>query len=250
MKLHEGNFNKMFLITGDGGRELVAKIPNPNVGQTHFTTASEVATMDHVRHVLGIPAPLVYGWSSYIDNPVNAEYILMERSEGVELGKAWHDIPWTERYEVVKSLAGYEKAFVSANLSMYGSLYYAKYLLNLSPSQFISSVESTEEGEAFVVGPTTNVPCPLSFTPEEREVQWRLTKSWYEGVDLMNEVLDGIRMYKGWDGWVNHDNYEVYKGAIGAVSGGVSGAVWEDRGGEEGMDGSVAVSGQDGCGEG
>src|SRR5690348_16121489 len=28
------------------GRELIAKLPNPNAGRQHFTTASEVATMD------------------------------------------------------------------------------------------------------------------------------------------------------------------------------------------------------------
>jgi hypothetical protein len=32
----------------DDGRQVVAKIPNPNAGRPHFTTASEVATMDFV----------------------------------------------------------------------------------------------------------------------------------------------------------------------------------------------------------
>jgi hypothetical protein len=47
-KLPEGNFNKVFLITIDDGRELIAKLPNPNAGRPHFTTASEAATMDYV----------------------------------------------------------------------------------------------------------------------------------------------------------------------------------------------------------
>jgi hypothetical protein len=47
-KLPEGNFSKVFLITMDDGRELIAKIPNPNAGQPHLTTASEAATMDYV----------------------------------------------------------------------------------------------------------------------------------------------------------------------------------------------------------
>ena len=47
-KLPEGNFNKVFSITTDNDRELIAKIPNPNAGRPHFTTASEVATMDYV----------------------------------------------------------------------------------------------------------------------------------------------------------------------------------------------------------
>ena len=41
-------FNKAFLMFMDDGREVVAKVPNPNAGIPHFTTASEVATMDFV----------------------------------------------------------------------------------------------------------------------------------------------------------------------------------------------------------
>lgn len=32
------------------GNEVIAKVPNPNAGRPHFTTASEVATMDFVRY--------------------------------------------------------------------------------------------------------------------------------------------------------------------------------------------------------
>lgn len=48
-KLPEGNFNKAFLATMRDGQQLVVKIPNPNAGPIHHTTASEVATMDYVR---------------------------------------------------------------------------------------------------------------------------------------------------------------------------------------------------------
>ncbi|KAG4439211.1 hypothetical protein IFR05_005302 [Cadophora sp. M221] len=66
-------------------------------------------------------------------------------------------MPWEERLEVIRTLVGYEKAFVSANLPMYGSLYYAKDLPSPSPSQLLDSVNSINKGEeAFVVGPTTN----------------------------------------------------------------------------------------------
>lgn len=80
----------------------------------------------------------------------------MERSEGVELGKIWHDVPWEEKLEIVRTLVGYEKAFVSASFPMYGSLYHAKDLPSPSPSQFLDSVNSIGKEEAFVVGPTTN----------------------------------------------------------------------------------------------
>lgn len=32
----------------DTGKEVIGKVPNPNAGIEHYTTASEVATMDFV----------------------------------------------------------------------------------------------------------------------------------------------------------------------------------------------------------
>jgi hypothetical protein len=97
------------------------------------------------RDVLGIPAPRVYGWSSSTKNPVGAEYILMERSRGVELGKLWPAMSWEDRLEVVRTLLGYDKALASANLPMYGSLYYAKDLICPSPRQCFGSTDSLNE---------------------------------------------------------------------------------------------------------
>ena len=47
-KYAEGMYNKAFLLTMDNGVQVVAKLPNPNAGRPHFTTASEVATMEYV----------------------------------------------------------------------------------------------------------------------------------------------------------------------------------------------------------
>lgn len=48
-KFPDGMYNKAMLLTMDNGAQVVAKVPNPNAGVPHFTTASEVATMDFVR---------------------------------------------------------------------------------------------------------------------------------------------------------------------------------------------------------
>ena len=48
-KYPDGMFNKAYLMSMDNGQEVVAKVPNPNAGMPHFTTASEVATMNFVR---------------------------------------------------------------------------------------------------------------------------------------------------------------------------------------------------------
>jgi hypothetical protein len=49
-KYPDGMFNKALLLTMEDGTQVVAKIPNPNAGLPHFTTASEVATMEFVCH--------------------------------------------------------------------------------------------------------------------------------------------------------------------------------------------------------
>lgn len=50
-KFPDGMFNKTFLFTMDNGAQVVGKVPNPNAGRPHYTTASEVATMDFVRMI-------------------------------------------------------------------------------------------------------------------------------------------------------------------------------------------------------
>jgi hypothetical protein len=49
-KIPEGNSNKVFVATMQDGKQLIIKIPNPNSGPAHYTTASEVATMQFVRN--------------------------------------------------------------------------------------------------------------------------------------------------------------------------------------------------------
>ncbi|KAI1960268.1 Phosphotransferase enzyme [Ophidiomyces ophidiicola] len=65
------------------GSQLVARVPNPNSGLPHYTTASEVATMDFTRSELDIPVPKVLAWHSRAaENQVGAEYIIMEKAAG------------------------------------------------------------------------------------------------------------------------------------------------------------------------
>ncbi len=48
-KCPDGLYNKAYIFRMDDGREVIGKVPNPNAGIPHYTTASEVATMDFVR---------------------------------------------------------------------------------------------------------------------------------------------------------------------------------------------------------
>ena len=57
-KSPDGMFNKSFLFTMQDGSQVVGKVPDPNAGRAHYTTASEVATMDFVESL--VPASYFY----------------------------------------------------------------------------------------------------------------------------------------------------------------------------------------------
>ncbi|KAJ5102220.1 hypothetical protein NUU61_004442 [Penicillium alfredii] len=88
-KLAEGGFNKIFLLATDDGREDIARIPIPIAGSPHYTTAREVATINFLRNVFGLPVPRILAYSTSSNNSVGAEYIIMERVQGESLASRW-----------------------------------------------------------------------------------------------------------------------------------------------------------------
>src|ERR1700733_777589 len=64
-KYPDGMFNKTFLFTMNNGTQVAGKVPNPNAGRPHFTTASEVATIDFACS----PIPDQYESDSVIAGP-------------------------------------------------------------------------------------------------------------------------------------------------------------------------------------
>ncbi|KAF2822687.1 phosphotransferase enzyme family protein [Ophiobolus disseminans] len=132
VKFSDGLFNKAFLMSMDNGQEIVAKVLNPNAGMAHFTTASEVGTMDFVklwraRRVLDTPVPRVHTWNSHAQShPVGAEFIIMEKTEGVPLSLVWDKIELDQRLNVLLDLVSIQKRWLSVSFSHYGGLYYAK----------------------------------------------------------------------------------------------------------------------------
>ena len=61
---YRGSYNKVSALNFDNGVEAIARIPTALAGAPFFTTASEVATLEFVREVLGIRAPRVFAWSA------------------------------------------------------------------------------------------------------------------------------------------------------------------------------------------
>jgi len=80
----------------------------------------------------------------------------MKRSTGIELDKVWDDMHGQQKHEVLMALFDYEKALCSADMPMYGSLYYPEDLPSSISSQKLESTMLTGEKKPFAVGPTTN----------------------------------------------------------------------------------------------
>ncbi|KAJ5491661.1 kinase-like domain-containing protein [Penicillium diatomitis] len=145
-KLAEGGFNKVFILRAKHGREVIARIPTPIAGPAHYTTASEVATMGFLRAVLKLPVPEVFAYSTTSDNPVGAEYILMERVEGESLSSRWLSLTTDEVKDIMTQIADMERKIFDFRFPAYGSLYYKK---DLDGETQIPIVED------FVIGPVS-----------------------------------------------------------------------------------------------
>ncbi|KAL4934905.1 hypothetical protein BDV06DRAFT_229316 [Aspergillus oleicola] len=133
-KYPDGMFNKAFLMSMKDGQEVIAKIPNPIAGIPHFTTASEVATMDFRPEILDTTAPRIYTWNSQAKtHPVGAEFI---------------------KLQVLLALIRLQKQWLSVSFSHYSSLYYTEDVQPPSGSHFIKDGMIVRDSE-FAIGPDT-----------------------------------------------------------------------------------------------
>ncbi|KAF8834547.1 hypothetical protein BDN67DRAFT_992640 [Paxillus ammoniavirescens] len=124
IKLNE-SINRVFLLRFDSGHEAIVRFPTPLAGPPHFTTASEVATIDFLRRRLGFSIPRVLAWSSRAEGTdVGAEFILMEKASGCLLSDVWGDLPRREQGMFAKTLGEWERQLLELKFTHYGSLYY------------------------------------------------------------------------------------------------------------------------------
>lgn len=110
------------------GFQLIARLPYPMTQPKRLAVASEVATTDLVRSH-GLPVPQVYGYSTDADNPVGAEYILMEKSRGKVLGDVWFMLSHKDRIKVLSGIAKHEAKLFDLDLPASGSVYFEEDLL-------------------------------------------------------------------------------------------------------------------------
>ncbi|KAL4965976.1 phosphotransferase enzyme family protein [Aspergillus stella-maris] len=154
-KYPDSMLSKVYLLCMNDGRQVFAKVPNSNAGVSHYTTASEVATMDFARNVMDTPVPRVHTWNSRAElHPVSAEFIIMDKVEGVQLSQVWDTIKLPEKLQVLLALTRLQTRWLSVSFSHYGSLYYAGDTDPLPGSYYVKGKTVTRDSK-FTLGPAT-----------------------------------------------------------------------------------------------
>lgn len=120
-KLGEGGFNRVFDLVSEDVFESIAKILYHSAVPKYFATASEAATLTYLRKK-GIPVPRVYGYCANAENPVGAEYILMEKAQGTSLQDTWHTLKDKEIAKLVYSYVQMEQKLFKLPFSATGKL--------------------------------------------------------------------------------------------------------------------------------
>ncbi|KAF2128324.1 kinase-like protein [Dothidotthia symphoricarpi CBS 119687] len=152
-KLTEGGFNRVFVLTCEDGFELIAKIPYHIACPEYYATASEVATLAFLR-AKGIPVPEVYGYAATKENPVGAEYILMEKASGVCLASRWAELQDVEIRRLAHSFVELEVVFSGIPFGATGSLYFKKDIpSHLQAPLYVEGHVVQEADEQFCIGP-------------------------------------------------------------------------------------------------
>lgn len=143
----------MLQATFHDGYAVIARLPYSTTAPRRLAVASEAATLD-VLHSRGIPVPKVLGYSPDTTNPVGAEYILLEKLEGVPLSNQWFTMDNKSRVKIMRQIIGLEKQFMTISFPASGSLYYRRDIEASQPTIPLSGQSSLPLFDQVVVGPT------------------------------------------------------------------------------------------------
>ncbi|KKY20696.1 putative phosphotransferase family protein [Phaeomoniella chlamydospora] len=192
MKYREGEYNKVFLLTMDNGAEVVAKVPNLNAGPAHYTTASEVATMNYLREVLDVPVPRVLAWSSNSSNSVQSEFIIMEKAKGVILSDCWRDLARAAKNKIIEQIVNLQLSFSSRAFPAHGCLFFKEDV----PAEKLSfSNVPSDPSQRYTIGPLVD---PTLWEDGRNELNvhkgpWETLSSY--AVDLGKNELEWVKSH-------------------------------------------------------
>lgn len=121
VKLSEGGFNRVLLVTMADNFKVIVKIPYSLSVPKMYATASEVATLTFLRSK-GFLVPEVYGWSATSENEVGVEYIVIEHAQGICADTRWFEMTKLEKKGVVTGIVDIEKRLFDIPFASIGSL--------------------------------------------------------------------------------------------------------------------------------
>ncbi|PKX99465.1 uncharacterized protein P174DRAFT_469303 [Aspergillus novofumigatus IBT 16806] len=147
-KLAEGAFNRVLQATFHDGYEVIVRFPYRTTVPKRLAAASEAATLDLLRHN-GVPVPKVLAYSADEPNPVGAEYIMLEKLEGVPLSERWFSMDNKSRAKIMKQIVEVERRVMKTPLPASGRLFYRR---ALAESQLIVPIPG--QSDQIVLGPT------------------------------------------------------------------------------------------------
>lgn len=178
------SFNRVFLLKFQNGEQAIARIPTPLSGPAHFSTASEVATMDFLGR-LGIPVPKVLAWSSRAQSTeVESEFIIMEKADGLPLIKIWDTV---DKMDLVTKLAQLHRPLLDLQFTHYGSLYYKSDVdvSHASTTDFLETIPAGLDISPFCMGPIAR----RDFWENERISMEVNRGPWASALEYMVDVV-------------------------------------------------------------
>ena len=99
--------------------------------------------------------PRVYSWNSHAkSHPVGAEFIIMDKIEGVPLSQVWSTLKLPQKLQALLAMTHLQKRWLSVSFSHYGSLYYAGDVQPLVGNHYVKDSKTVRDSE-FVIGPAT-----------------------------------------------------------------------------------------------
>ena len=111
-----------------------------------------------------VPVPKVLAWCSNATNPVGVEYIIMEKSEGVQLFNLWEDMKGPQRLGLIENLTKLEAQLSAIHFPAYGDLYFRK---SVPAKSCVILDSSLDPAGLYCIGPAAD----RAWYDEERAFQ-------------------------------------------------------------------------------
>ncbi|KAI9930737.1 hypothetical protein ASPWEDRAFT_471884 [Aspergillus wentii DTO 134E9] len=161
----EGGFNKALLMKAENGNTVIARIPCRNIVPREYGTASEVAVLKFVKTRSSTPVSDVLAFSSNPSNPVGTEYIILDKSPGIQLTKVWDTLSEPDRVKLIREFAQLESKLASIEFPAYGALY----MRDALPNALRCPGRTIDVDDKYVIGPLYHGAWPGGFAADPED---------------------------------------------------------------------------------